>query len=86
MSAKQKLSGAALAVAAAGFIGAGAMTTLATPAVAGDNVKCYGVNSCKGHNDCAGENNSCKGMGSCKGQGFLVMSAEECESKGGEAK
>lgn len=86
MNANKKVSGAALAVAAASFMGAASMATISAPAIAADNVKCHGVNSCKGHNDCAGEGNSCKGMGSSKGQGFLIMSAEKCAEKGGEAK
>jgi len=86
MSAKKRLSGTALAVAAAGFASFAAMSTVSTPVAAEENVHCYGVNSCKGHNDCSGENNSCKGMGSCKGTGFLSMTAAECTEKGGEVK
>lgn len=86
MSAKKKLSGTALAVAAAGFVGYMSLATVASPTMAADNVKCHGVNSCKGQNDCAGEHNSCKGMGSCKGQGFLMMSQGDCDTKGGTVK
>jgi len=86
MSAKKILSGAALALAAASFVGCASQTTDSDTMMAEENVHCYGVNSCKGHNDCGGENNSCKGMGSCKGTGFLSMSAEECSDKGGTVK
>lgn len=47
-------------------------------------VHCYGVTACKGQNDCKTAENACKGQGECKGHGFLAMSAEECEAKGGE--
>jgi len=86
MSAKKRLSGTALAVAAASFAGYASLATVAGPSMAEENVHCYGVNSCKGHNDCGGENNSCKGMGSCKGTGFLSMTASECAEKGGTVK
>ena len=86
MSAKKRLSGTALAVAAASFAGYASLATVASPSMAEENVHCYGVNSCKGQNDCGGENNSCKGMGSCKGTGFLSMTASECAEKGGTVK
>jgi len=92
MSAKKRLSGTALAVAAAGFASFAVMSAVSTSVVADEaaateaKVHCFGVNSCKGHNDCSGENNSCKGMGSCKGTGFLSMTAAECTEKGGEVK
>ena len=51
-----------------------------------DTVKCYGVNTCKGHNDCATASNSCKGMGSCKGQGYISIPASTCADVGGTTK
>ncbi|MBU2706743.1 hypothetical protein KCM76_12185 [Zooshikella marina] len=83
MSTMKKVSGTALAVAAAGLFTMGAELAVAGQA---DQVKCWGINSCKGHNDCATATNDCKGMGSCKGQGYLNMSAEECKEKGGTVK
>jgi hypothetical protein len=83
----RQLTGAALALAAAGFFAsapanaAEGATTAATPAA----VHCYGVNGCKGQNDCHTDKNACKGQGSCKGQGFLNMkSAQECTKAGGK--
>ncbi|ABC33246.1 conserved hypothetical protein [Hahella chejuensis KCTC 2396] len=82
---QKKLTGAALAIAAAGFFGTAALTS--TTAVAAEaQVHCWGVNSCAGHNDCKTANNDCKGMGSCQGQGFLSMTADECKAKGGTVK
>jgi uncharacterized membrane protein len=76
-------SGAVLAAAALGFAIAGA--TLAVPASAATEIKCSGINSCKGHSECASANSSCKGQNSCKGQGWLpTASADECVAKGGK--
>lgn len=51
-----------------------------------DDVKCFGVNACKGHNDCATAENGCKGSGSCKGQGYINMPAATCADVGGTVK
>ena len=81
------LSGVALAMLAAGCAsndsavgapGANAATT--------DLVHCYGVNTCKGHNDCGGDDNACSGQGSCKGTGFVGMPSKACADVGGEVK
>ena len=53
------------------------------PKLAANEVKCNGVNSCKGQGLCGGKNNSCKGMNSCKGQGWLKLSQDDCKAKGG---
>lgn len=63
---------------------------------ANDEVKCYGVNACKGTSDCKTEasscksasgcstaGNSCKGANSCKGKGFKKVAASKCLSDGG---
>ncbi|HEY5851442.1 MAG TPA: hypothetical protein VIT62_11845 [Lysobacter sp.] len=52
---------------------------------AGSQVKCYGVNACKGHNDCKTADNACKGHGSCKGKGFVALPATSCSHVGGNA-
>lgn len=49
----------------------------------GDNVRCHGVNSCKGHGSCATANNQCAGQNNCKGKGVLDMSKAACEEAGG---
>ena len=84
MKIEKKTVGATLATAAAVLFIAGAtIPTTSTPAKAAE-VKCAGINSCKGHSECATASSSCKGLNSCKGQGWLpTASAEECTSKGG---
>lgn len=47
-------------------------------------VKCSGVNSCKGTGACAGATHACAGQNSCKGQGWIKTSKADCESKGGK--
>ena len=81
MNATQKLSGIALAIAAAGML----MTTVVGTAQAEEakKIHCEGVNACKGNNDCKTAKNECKGHGACKGQGFVAMTAEQCKKIGG---
>ncbi len=71
-----KLTGIALATAAAGMF---AMTAAGPAAAQAAKVKCEGVNSCKGHGGCKGANNSCKGQNSCKGKGFAEMTQADCD-------
>jgi hypothetical protein len=81
MNAK-KLTGIALATAAAGLF-----ATATVPAVAAKhmgNVHCEGVNACKGKSDCATASNACKGQNACKGKGMNVMSEKDCKAKGGK--
>ncbi len=79
-----KTTGAALAIAAATMAGCMNDTTTKTSASASENVHCYGVNKCKGHNDCKTASNACKGHASCKGQGFISMSEKSCDHVGGK--
>lgn len=77
-------SGAALAAAALTMALSGAFT-VAPAAAETAEVKCSGINSCKGHSECATANSSCKGQNACKGQGWMkTATAEECTSKGGK--
>lgn len=47
-------------------------------------VKCFGVNSCKGHGSCKSAHNDCKGQNACKGKGFVEnLSADQCTEQGG---
>ena len=71
-----KLTGIALATAAAGMF---AMTAAGPAAAQAAKVKCEGVNACKGHSDCKSTKNSCKGLNACKGRGFAEMSQAECD-------
>lgn len=80
MSTAKKISGIAVATAAAGFFALAPISG----AMAEDGVKCTGGNSCKGMSACKTAGSSCKGQNSCKGQGFTMTgSAEECEAAGG---
>lgn len=72
---RRKLTGIALATAAAGMF---AMTAAGPAAAQAAKVKCEGVNACKGQGGCKGAKNSCKGHNSCKGQGFMEMSEADC--------
>lgn len=80
MNIPQKTVGLALALAAAGMMSA---TTVNAAPSSSENVHCYGVNVCKGHNDCKTAENACKGQASCKGHGFVAMSAKACDDIGG---
>ena len=69
----KKLTGIALATAAAGLF-----ATATVPAFAAKHegkVNCMGVNGCKGKSDCATATNACKGQNACKGKGMMEMSA-----------
>ena len=84
---KNKMGGAAVAVAAAGLFLSGCASTGQS---GGDmsmadssSVHCNGVNSCKGKTACKSANNDCKGKNSCKGHGWLKTSKTDCEAKGG---
>jgi hypothetical protein len=84
----RKVSGIALALAAAGLVaGCQATTTSNTKPVSTakvDLVECHGVNVCGGHNDCKTASNACSGMASCKGTGWLAMPAKACKDVGGK--
>ena len=85
----QKLTGIALATAAAALFATGAMmstTVQAADMSAADmSVHCTGVNACKGTSECKTAKNDCKGHNSCKGQGWVTKdSAKDCEAAGGK--
>lgn len=48
-------------------------------------VKCEGINECKGTSECksATNENGCQGLNDCKGQGWVTVSEDECDEKGG---
>ena len=87
MSAMKKLSGATLAAAAAALLLSGCNSTGNTDTastMSEAEVKCGGINACKGTTACATANNACKGQNSCKGQGWIHMNQSDCEAKGGK--
>ena len=79
MNTVKKLSGVALAAAAAALFVAGCATGgEGTGYKATGKVECEGVNGCKGLSECKTASNDCKGKNSCKGEGFVYMSPPEC--------
>lgn len=84
MNTAKKVTGAAVAAAAAALISTGfTASAVASPAQDG-TVKCSGINSCKGTAACATATNACKGQNSCKGQGWIKATKQECADKGGK--
>jgi hypothetical protein len=77
MKQGSKISGAAIATAAALLFGSVTTTVSAADEA---KVKCEGVNSCKGTTACATSTNSCQGQNSCKGHGYLLLSKAECDA------
>lgn len=84
MSNTKKITGAALALAAAGLMGISTLSMAEGKGAQAKSVHCHGVNSCKGHNDCKSASNACKGKASCKGKGFVSMSKSACDNIGGK--
>lgn len=78
-----KLSGGALAVAAAGLFSSGMVDAVAAESTQA-KVQCAAINACKGKSECSSAKNGCKGQNACKGQGWLTLSAKECKEKGGK--
>lgn len=80
---KKVLTGAALAIAAAGLMFTG--NSIAGTDSKEAKIHCTGINSCKGQTACKSASNDCKGKNSCKGHGWLPTANEkECKDKGGK--
>ena len=77
MNGIKKLSGIALAVAAATLFVAGCATQ-GTGYKATGKVECADVNGCKGLSDCKTASNACKGKNNCRGEGFIYMDPLSC--------
>src|SRR6266404_3942146 len=78
---RRKMNGKSLLIASAVamlFV-TGAVNARADQSAGADQVKCVGVNSCKGQGSCKSVQNDCKGHNACKGQGFVPMSAQDCK-------
>ena len=74
-----------LMAAVAGLLTVGTVGIASTVRAAeGENVKCYGVNSCKGTGGCAGAGHGCAGKNACKGQGFVETTKDDCAKRGGK--
>lgn len=85
MDANKRATGLALAAAAAALFVTGCASQGGAQSASGGavtaNVKCFGVNACKGQSECKTEMSSCKGHNECKGHGFMMMSERACVEK-----
>jgi hypothetical protein len=80
MNAK-KLTGLALATAAAGLFATAAIPVATAAKHEGEaKVHCDGVNACKGQSACQTASSACKGQNSCKGKGWMYMTKAECDA------
>lgn len=60
------------------------VTAAAAQTATTTNVKCAGVNECKGTSKCGMPGaHSCAGQNECKGKGWIETSAEDCAAKAG---
>ena len=85
MNQAKKLSGVALATATATLMLTGiTVSSIANAAPKVAQVKCSGINSCKGKSACATATTACAGANSCKGKGWIKTSAKNCKAKGGK--
>ncbi|MCK5809685.1 MAG: hypothetical protein KAH00_01285 [Cocleimonas sp.] len=93
MDSIKKVSGIALASAAATLLLAGCSATgyssAAKPAMKAQKasvgkVECSGIHSCKGKSSCQTATSGCKGLNSCKGKGWVPETKANCLSKGGK--
>jgi len=84
---KKSVKGLLIASAVASMFSAGCATQ--QPAMAKSDkdtaaqVKCGGVNECKGQGQCGGADHDCAGNNACKGQGWVSLSQADCTAKGG---
>jgi uncharacterized membrane protein len=74
-----KRSAVLAAAAAAIFVGGVATEGNAAHHEGDEEVKCQGVNSCKGQSECNTDHSSCHGLNDCAGKGWVTMSAADCE-------
>lgn len=83
MNRRQMGLAAAAATAAFALLATGA--PLLASAGSDGQVKCAGLNECKGHSECQTATSECKGLNHCKGEGWVTKSsAEECTAAGGK--
>ena len=80
---RNQINGALLATAVAALFAAGCTPASEEAKSAGKEVKCSGINACKGQGACAGAGHDCSGKNACKGQGITMTKAEDCTAKGG---
>lgn len=84
MISKKKLLGATLVTAAALAFSTAPITSAFANTHHTGEVKCFGLNSCKGKGGCKSNLNSCKGKNSCEHKGVeMKKSKQECVKEGG---
>lgn len=82
---KTTLAGAAAALLLAGCSTASDTAKMAKePAAKMAEVKCSGINSCKGTSACKTATSACAGQNSCKGHGWIKATKADCDAKGGK--
>ncbi|MGI8738255.1 MAG: BufA2 family periplasmic bufferin-type metallophore [Gammaproteobacteria bacterium] len=69
--------------AAAAFYGIYKSVDTSAPESEQGEIACWGINACGGTTSCATAYNACTGQNSCKGKGFLQVTEEECDARGG---
>lgn len=79
MNTVKKISGVALAAAAATMFAMAPMSVSAGE----KSGKCFGINSCKGTSACATATSSCAGQNSCAGHGWVKRTKAECDEAEG---
>lgn len=85
-------SSVSFATALAALLSACGQTKTAEPSTPSTNaikqeVKCQGINECRGTAECASADgtHACQGLNECKGQGWVTESSKaSCETKGGK--
>jgi uncharacterized membrane protein len=84
---KEMLKGAMVAAAVGSLLAAGAARAEGAKdkkeKISASEVKCAGINECKGQGGCASANNACAGQNGCEGQGVTATKSEkECNDRG----
>lgn len=61
--------------------------------VEGVTMQCFGANECRGQTACnvpdgrlaaGSKGNACTGQNECRGKGWLLLSQDDCDAKGGQ--
>lgn len=82
----RKTSGAVIAAAVTSLFAGAAVAKDKAPAKddkASAQVKCSGVNECKGKGACGNDKHDCAGLNECKGKGWVLVAEKECKAKKG---
>lgn len=81
----RRIKGVLIATAVAGLFAANGAAASEDGGGTDAEVKCLGVNECKGNSQCGVPGgHSCHGENSCKGKGWIKMSEKDCKDKGGK--